>query len=63
MEQEGHYINADGHILEAKTALEAPDAVYSNEESLSKLAAALKVNIQNDWKKLIKETPAPVLIS
>ena len=63
LEQEGHYINADGHILEAKSALEAPDAVYSNEESLSKLAVALKVNKQNDWKKLIKETPAPVLIS
>ena len=63
LEQGGHFINADGNILEAKAALSAKDAVYSSEESLSKLADALKVNKQSDWKKLIKETPAPVLIS
>ncbi|MDO9546450.1 MAG: 2Fe-2S iron-sulfur cluster-binding protein [Pelolinea sp.] len=63
LEQDGHFVNADGHILEAKAVLSAPDSVYSSEDSLSKLADALKINKQSDWKKLVKETPAPVLIS
>ena len=63
LEQGGHFINADGHIFEAKAALEAPEAVFSNEESLSKLADALKVKKQKSWKELIKETPSPVTIS
>ena len=63
LEQDGHYISADGHILDAKAALSAPDAVYSNEESLSKLANALNIKNKSDWTKLIKEIPAPVLIS
>ena len=63
LEQSGHFISSDGHILEAKAALSAPKAVYSSEESLSKLAEILKINNQSDWKELIKETPAPVLIS
>ena len=63
LEQNGHYISADGHILDAKAALTAPDGVYSNEESLSKLANALNINTKSDWTKLIKEVPSPVVIS
>ncbi len=63
LEQGGHFINADGHILESKAALEAPEAVISSEESLSKLAAVLKVKKQRSWEELVKETPAPVTIS
>jgi formate dehydrogenase major subunit len=63
LEQSGHFINMDGHILEAKAALEAPEAVISSEESLSKLAAALKVKKQRSWKEFTKETPTPVAIS
>jgi formate dehydrogenase major subunit len=63
LEQSGHFINADGHILEAKAALEAPEAVISSEESLSKLAAVLKVKKQRSWEEFAKETPAPVAIS
>ena len=63
LEQGGHFINSDGHILEAKAALEAPEAAISNKESLSKLAAALKIKKQKSWEDLVKETPAPVTIS
>ncbi len=63
LEQGGYFINADGHILESKAALEAPEAVISSEESLSKLAAVLKVKKQRSWEELVKETPAPVTIS
>jgi len=63
LEQGGHFINADGHIFEAKAALEAPEAIFSSEESLSKLADALKVKKQKSWRELIKDTPAPVTIS
>ena len=63
LEQCGHFINADGHILISKAALEAPEAVFSSEESLSKLTAILKVEKQKDWKNLLEVTPAPVTIS
>jgi formate dehydrogenase major subunit len=63
LEQGGHFISADGHILEAKAALEAPEAVISSEESLSKLAEVLKVKKQQGWKELLKVTPTPVTIS
>jgi len=63
LEQGGHYINADGHIFEAKAALEAPEVVISSEESLLKLAAALKVKKQISWEESLKEIPAPVTIS
>jgi len=63
LEQGGHFINSDGHILEAKAALKAPETAISNEESLSKLAAALKIKKQKSWEDLVKETPAPVTIS
>jgi len=48
LEQGGHFINSDGHILEAKAALKAPETAISNEKS---------------WEDLVKETPAPVTIS
>ncbi len=63
LEQGGYFINADGHIFEAKAALEAPETVFSSEESLSKLAAVLKVKKQQSWKELLKKSPAPVTIS
>ena len=49
LEQEGHYINSDGHILESKAALDAPEGTLSSEESLSKLATVLKVKKQKSW--------------
>jgi len=63
LEQSGHFINSDGQIFEAKTVLVSPEAVISSKESLSKLAAVLKVEKQQDWKKLLEVTPAPVTIS
>jgi formate dehydrogenase major subunit len=63
LEQDGHFINSDGHVLESKSALEAPEGVLSIEESLSKLAKVLQVKKQNGWKESVKKTPAPVTIN
>ena len=63
LEQGGHFINMDGHILEAKAALEASEEVISSKESLIKLAAVLKVKKQQVWKELLNVTPAPVTIN
>ena len=63
LEQGGHFINTDGQILNSKAVLEAPEVVISCEESLLKLAAALKVKKQISWKESLKEISAPVKIS
>ncbi len=63
LEQGGHFINADGQILEAKAALEAPETVISNEESLLKLAAALNIKKQQSWEEFVKKAPTPVTIN
>ena len=63
LEQGGHFISSDGHILEAKAALKAPEGVISNEESLSKLAAVLKVKKQQSWNFFTNEIPAPISIN
>ena len=63
LEQGGHFINADGQILEAKAALEAPETVISNEESLLKLAAVLNIKKQQGWEEFVKKAPTPVTIN
>jgi len=63
LEENGSFINSDGHILKSKAALEAPEGVFSNEESLSKLAKVLNVDKHDRWKDYLKKTPAPVVIN
>ena len=63
LEQGGHFINVDGHILESKSALQAPDAVLSNEESLAKLAVVLGIKETSDWAVAVKAVPVPVSIN
>lgn len=62
LEQSGHFINSDGHILESKAALEAPEGVLSSEESLSELTKILQVKKQSGWKEFLTKSPAPVVI-
>ncbi len=52
-EQEGHYINLDGHIQAAKQSLTPADDVRSNAAALEALAASLGVDVSPDWREQI----------
>jgi NADH dehydrogenase/NADH:ubiquinone oxidoreductase subunit G len=54
LEQGGHFVNFDGHVLEAKAALTAEDGIFSNTDAFSKLAKNLNVKPLADWKEAIK---------
>jgi len=56
LEQGGHFVNFDGHVLEAKAALAADDGVFSNVDAFSKLAAKLDLNISANWKDALKSS-------
>ncbi len=63
LEQDGHVINFDGHILEQKSALEAPENVLTNEEAVEKLSAALNIKSKTAWEKELDKSTSPVLIA
>ena len=63
LEQNGHIVNFDGHILEQKSALEAPQGVYSNEEAVNMLKKALDVKGKVVWEKEIQQFCSPVKVA
>ena len=63
LEQNGHIVNFDGHILEQKSALEAPQGVYSNEEAVNMLKKALDVKGKVVWEKEIQQFYSPVKVA
>lgn len=54
LEQDGHFVNFDGHVLEAKAALVANESIFSNVDAFSKLAAKLDLNPSANWKDSLK---------
>jgi formate dehydrogenase major subunit len=62
LEQGGHFVNLDGHVLEAKAALVAEEGVLSNEVTFGKLLQAMNVKSSANWKEALK-TPSVVDIS
>ncbi len=63
LEQDGHIINFDGHILEQHAALESAPEVYSNSNAIEKLASILNVKNNTDWKKELDKFTSPVKIA
>jgi formate dehydrogenase major subunit len=63
LEQDGHIINFDGHILEQHAALEAAPEVYSNNDAIEKLASILNVKNNIDWEKELEKFTSPVKIA
>jgi formate dehydrogenase major subunit len=61
-EQEGHFVNTDGRVQEARKILAAPQGVLSNEEALKSLAALLNTTINPEWEISLCEQPAPVAL-
>ncbi len=62
MEQGGHFLNFDGHLLEAHASLKADENVFSNIDAFEKLAATLNVKTSSSWESALK-VPSIVEIS
>ncbi len=62
MEQDGHFLNFDGHLLEAHASLKALDNVVSNADAFGKLAAKLNIKTSPAWESALS-TPSVVEIS
>ncbi|MCB2202696.1 (2Fe-2S)-binding protein [bacterium] len=54
-EQSGSYLSLDGRLQKAEKALNAPDGVLTSLETLLKVAEALSVEPDQDWKASLME--------
>lgn len=63
LEQEGHYLSADGRLQAAQKALSAPSGVWSNLAVLTKIASILNLPVDNNWQIELKKRVSPVEIS
>jgi formate dehydrogenase major subunit len=63
LEQEGHFVNIDGHLQKAECVLTPAEDVWSNEKSMKALAACLGFNLNTDgWKEqLAQRVPAAAI--
>jgi formate dehydrogenase major subunit/formate dehydrogenase alpha subunit len=52
-EQEGHFINLDGHIQNANKILAAPETVRDNLAVLTELATRMNISLESNWKEAI----------
>jgi anaerobic selenocysteine-containing dehydrogenase len=55
MEQEGHYMNMEGKLQEARPAIQAPAEVWSNKAVLDELAKCLGVKNDGNWKETLSQ--------
>ncbi len=60
LEQDGHYISADGFVNEAKRSITPAEDTLSPFETLGKLAEKLNVKLTDDWAKKVHERTSPV---
>ncbi len=62
LEQDGHYITGDGKIQKANHSLQPSIDIRSNQETLEMLAAALHIEVNQDWLDSMLKTPATIEI-
>ena len=62
-EQEGHYINLDGRMRKTEKAVTAPENVRDNLDVLTDLAKRMKLTLDADWKKAIRERKSSVSLN
>jgi formate dehydrogenase major subunit len=62
MEQGGHFLNFDGHVLKALASLKAEENVFSNIDAIGKLAVKLNIKTSPSWESVLK-APSVVEIS
>ncbi len=64
LEQDGHYLNADGHLQQAEKSLPVSGKdVRTNAEALTSLAQQLNFSNAGDWKTELLQRPSPVEIA
>ncbi len=54
VEQEGHYLNLEGRLQEARRGLQPPAEVRSNVDVLEAIAAIVGVALDHDWKEALR---------
>lgn len=54
LEQDGHFINLDGHLLEGRAARTAEEGVLSNLDAFGRLAENLNIKLSANWEKAIE---------
>jgi len=62
LEQGGHFLNFDGHVLEAQASLKADENILSNSDAFAKLASKLNVKTTPAWESAFS-APSVVVIS
>jgi len=60
LEQSGHYLTADGRMLEARKSLEPAEEILPIETTLEKLAEKMGMKLDHDFHKAIHRRVAPV---
>jgi formate dehydrogenase major subunit/formate dehydrogenase alpha subunit len=62
-EQEGHFINLDGHIQNANKILAAPETVRDNLAVLTELATRMNISLESNWKEAILARKSSVALN
>ncbi|MGQ9814068.1 MAG: molybdopterin-dependent oxidoreductase, partial [Candidatus Roseilinea sp.] len=52
-EQEGHFVNLEGKVQEARRGLTPPDEVWSSVKVLQSLARKMGYELTADWQKVL----------
>jgi len=60
LEQEGHYISADGIVSEAKRSITPAEDILSPFETLGKLAKVMDIKLSDEWTKDVHHRISPV---
>ncbi len=55
LEQSGTFLNVDGRLISAQSALKSPEGVLSNTEAFAQLAKELDVELTANWQDAIKD--------
>jgi formate dehydrogenase major subunit len=62
-EQEGHFINLDGRIQDAKKIVASPETVRDNVAVLSELATRMNISLESNWKEAILARQSSVALN
>jgi len=62
-EQDGHYLNLDGHMQSTQKAITAPENVRDNMAVLSEVAMRMNMTMKSDWKTSVLERKSSVALN
>ena len=62
-EQEGHYINLDGHVQKTEKVLSSPENVRDNLAVLNELATRMNISLESNWKQAILARKSSVALN